>query len=219
MTHDDRSSRPGVVPPAPVLTDDEIARLEARNGLRQFDRMVQLIDAATAPGAPRFRLRPSTLMELNRFAVDGMMVAPGSFRLGPIGISGTQHQPPPAEEVPRHVDDMCDYVETQWSAPPVHLSAYLLWRLNWIRPFRDGNGRTSRAVSYLVLCARLGFRLPGTTTIPERIAANKTPYYTALDDADAAWKQGTVGVSTMESLLSDSLAAQLLEIHAAANSR
>jgi Fic family protein len=219
MGNDDRASRPGAVPTAPVLTDDEIARIEARNGLRQFDRMIEMIDAAIVPGAPRFRLRPSALMELNRYAVEGLMVAPGAFRHGPIGITGTEHQPPPAEDVPRHVDDMCEYVESHWDASPVHLSAYLLWRLNWIHPFNDGNGRTSRVVSYLTLCARLGMRLPGTNTIPERIAANKAPYYGSLDLADAAWQQGRLDVSAMEQLLSDNLAAQLVEIHQAATNR
>ena len=216
MGNDDRASRPGAVPVAPVLTADEIALIEARNGLRQFDRMVQMIDAAIAPGAPRFRLRPSTLMELNRVAVDGLMTAPGSYRLGPIAITGTHHQPPPPEDGPRTVDDMCEYVEDHWAAPPVHLSAYLLWRLNWIHPFRDGNGRTSRAISYLTLCARLGMRLPGTKTIPERIAVNKAPYYSGLDLADAAWKEQRVDVSAMEQMLSDHIAAQLVEIHQAA---
>jgi len=216
MSSDDRASRPGKIPAAPVLSDDEIARIEGRNGLRQFDRMVELIDAAVAPAAARFRVRHSTLMELNRIAVEGLMVAPGSYRLVAITITGTKHQPPPPEDVPKHVDDMCDYVETHWNATPVHLAAYLQWRLNWIHPFRDGNGRTSRAIAYLVLCARLAMRLPGTKTIPERIAANKKPYYAALDRADAAWKEGRVDVGEMEKMLGDHLAAQLVEIHQAA---
>jgi hypothetical protein len=124
MGQDDRASRPGAVPPAPTLTPDEVARTEARNGLRQFDYMIGLIEAAIKPEAPRFRLRPSTLMDLNRIAVDGLMQAPGSYRIGPIGISGTQHQPPPPEEVPGHVDAMCEYVQDAWDAKaPAHLSA------------------------------------------------------------------------------------------------
>jgi len=111
---------------------------------------------------------------------------------------------------------MCEYVEEHWDSTPVHLGAYLLWRLNWIHPFRDGNGRTSRAIAYLVLCARLAMRLPGTKTIPERIATTKQPYYTALDRADAAWTAGRVDVAAMEQLLSDHLAAQLVDIHYAA---
>ena len=38
-----------------------------------------------------------------------------------------------------------------------------------------GNGRTSRALSYLVMCARLGYRIPGTHTIPEQIVAIGNP--------------------------------------------
>lgn len=70
---------------------------------------------------------------------------------------------------------------------PIHLAAYVMWRLNWIHPFTDGNGRTSRALSYLVLCIRLKMLLPGRTTIPEQIEKDRTPYYKALEAADEAW--------------------------------
>jgi Fic family protein len=76
----------------------------------------------------------------------------------------------------------------------------------------DGNGRTSRVVSYLVLCAKLGYRLPGTKTIPERIAENKKPYYAALEQADRAWKDGRVDLSEMENLLQEHLEEQLADI-------
>jgi hypothetical protein len=167
----DRASQEGAIPELPSLSASEIALIEARNGLRQYDRMRDMIDAAVVPGA-RFRLRPSTMMELNRVAVEGLMVGPGSFRVVPITISHSKHTPPPPEEVPGHVDAMCEYIDDNWAQSPIHLAAYILWRLNWIHPFRDGNGRTSRATSYLVLCARLGYRLPGVRTIPERIAAS-----------------------------------------------
>ena len=46
-----------------------------------------------------------------------------------------------------------------------------LWvQLSW----RDA-GESARALSYLLLCARLGYRLPGKKTIREQIAADKTP--------------------------------------------
>lgn len=112
------------------------------------------------------------------------------------------------------VEEMCDYVNHNWnSKSPIHLAAYLMWRVNWIHPFAGGNGRTSRAVSYLVMCSRLGYRVPGTLTIPEQIVANREPYYAALDVADAAWVGGELDVSAMEKLLSEMLAAQLLSVH------
>ena len=43
------------------------------------------------------------------------------------------------------VEDMCDYVNENWEAKSaIHLAAYIMWRLNWIHPFADGNGRLSR---------------------------------------------------------------------------
>jgi Fic family protein len=87
-----------------------------------------------------------------------------------------------------------------------------MWRVNCIHPFTGGNGRTSRAVSYLVLCARLGYNLPGTVTIPDQIVSNRQPYYAALDAADAAWATGTLDVSVMEQLMAEMLANQLSSV-------
>jgi hypothetical protein len=89
---------------------------------------------------------------------------------------------------------------------------------NGLRPFVDGNGRTSRIMSYPVLCAKLGYRLPGTKTIPERIAESKKPYYAALESADMACNQGRVDVSAMEALLQGHLEAQLMAIRIQATS-
>src|SRR5260221_638598 len=122
-------------------------------------------------------------------------------------------QPPPSYLVPALIEDMCDYVNERFTeSSAVHLAAYVMWRLNWIHPFADGNGRTSRATSYMVLCLRLRERLPGSHTIPEQIVRNRGPYFAALDSADAAAQTGAVDVSKMEALLSDMLAAQLLSV-------
>ncbi len=108
---------------------------------------------------------------------------------------------------------MCEYVNSAWEdATALHLAAYVMWRVNWIHPFPNGNGRTARVVSYLVLCAKLGYRLPGLPTIPERIAADKQDYYTALDTVDEQWKVDVLDVSAMEHLLLGYLASQLVEV-------
>jgi Fic family protein len=88
-----------------------------------------------------------------------------------------------------------------------------MWRMNWVHPFYGGNGRTARAISYLALCVRLGFILPGEKTIPELIAEDKAPYYAALRSADSAWDSGKLDVSEMETLVARLLAAQLVQVH------
>lgn len=126
---------------------DQKAHLEARNGLRQFDELVKLVDKATDEG--HFKLRPSIVQSFQRIAIKDIYTCAGNYRTHPVSIKGTEHQPPDWREVPGLVEEMCDYVKANWStALPIHLSAYLMWRINWIHPFSGGNGRTSRAVSY-----------------------------------------------------------------------
>lgn len=88
-----------------------------------------------------------------------------------------------------------------------------MWRLNWIHPFTDGNGRTSRAISYLVLCVRLKALLPGKLTIPEQIEQDRTPYYKALEAADNAWERGKIDLTAMKQLLAAMLAKQLHAVY------
>ena len=138
----------------------------------------------------------------------------GTFRNGPVKIGGSRHTPPDFVAVAEEVERLCDYVNDNWQEKDgLHLSAYVLWRLNWIHPFADGNGRTARAISYVVLCTRLDGLLPGAPTIPDQIADDKKPYYAALETADEAWaKTGGVDVSTMEALLKGMLAKQLISV-------
>ena len=88
-------------------------------------------------------------------------------------------------------------------------AGYALWRINWIHPFDDGNGRTARAVAYLLLCARLHQELSGETTLIERLLFHKIRYWRALDAADAACEDGKVDVSVLVALLDELLQAQL----------
>jgi Fic family protein len=199
---------------AELITDpDEKAKAEARNGLRQFDAVIELIEYFLQPERG-FRLRPSHLLHLHRIALEGISSYAGNWRPAGIKIGGSQHEPIGAHLVPEEIEHMCDYINENWErSSPVHLAAYALWKLNWIHPFTDGNGRTARALSYLLLCVRLGYRLPGTNTIPEQISGDKNPYYKALEAADKAWKADKIDLSVLEELLAALLANQLVSVH------
>lgn len=216
--NDDRHSKVGTGPQT-ARTPKQKAAAEARNALRQFDKLKEMIEEALA--SERFRLRPSDLLELNRLAIENLEDGAGTYRTAPISIGKSKHTPPEAPRVPALVDDLCDFVNENFDAKSaLYLASFIMWRLNWIHPFPDGNGRTTRAVSYLVLCARLGYLVPGTKTIPEIIAGNKKPYYDALEDADKHCLSGRTNVTAMEELLHGALAKQLgSALDAAADAR
>ncbi|MGA8150261.1 MAG: Fic family protein [Terriglobales bacterium] len=199
---------------AELVTDpDEKARVEARNGLQQVDAVIELIEYFSDT-EHKFKLRPSQLLHLHRIALKGLSSYAGNFRPAGIEIRGSKHQPVGAHMVPEEVEHMCDYVNDNWEkSSPIQLGAYALWKLNWIHPFTDGNGRTARAISYLLLCLRLGYRLPGTNTIPDQISRDKNPYYKALEAADRAWAGKQIDLSVLEEYLAGLLANQLLSVH------
>lgn len=204
---------------APSLIDDETERAqrEALNAIDQFDRVLDYIDEVERGGRP-FRLRVSIIQELHRLALDGLSAYAGNWRPGGVRIGLSEHVPPGAHQVAGLMEEMCDWVVERWhAASPITLCAYVMWRLNWIHPFDDGNGRTSRAVAYLVLCAAAGSRFPGRITIPELIAADKRPYYSALEQVDASAKMGDADLSPMKSLLEGYLARQLTQAYEAAS--
>jgi Fic family protein len=196
-----------------LLTDpDEIARREAENGLRQFSLALEIIRERVKDPERPFRLRSSVILRLHKAALDGLHQLAGTWRNTPVTIGGSGHQPPEAAFVSEEVENLCGYVNDNWKEKSaVHLCAYVLWKLNWVHPFSDGNGRTARAVAYVVLSTKLDSLLPGSPTIPEQIAEDKQPYYTALEAADRMLKeQGKIDVSQLEAMLDRMLAKQLL---------
>jgi Fic family protein len=134
---DDRHS----IAELPELIDDpdEKARQEAENGVRQFNLAVEIIREHVQDPERPFRLRPRYLVQLNAEALKGIHSMAGTYRNGPIRIGKSRHTPPEAFMVAEEVAGMCDYVNNNWqNKDGLHLSAYVLWRLNWIHPFADG---------------------------------------------------------------------------------
>jgi Fic family protein len=213
MGEPEEGDRKSVAAPPQTETDpDAIARKEASNALLQVDELIKYIDAGISSNIS-FRLRPSVLLDLNRIVLEGVNPYAGNYRPAEIYITGSEHKPPPRAKVPEEVEELCEYVNTNFPIrPAIHLAAYVMWRMNWIHPFDDGNGRTARAGSYLVLNVKLGYRLPGKKSLVDFIVNDKRPYYAALEDADAAWRNGVIDVSTMERLLEDLLSAQLVSV-------
>jgi Fic family protein len=195
------------------MNELETAKLEAENGFRQLERAVDVIRYYLEPGKP-FSLRPSLILDMQKLAVEGLIANPGQWRKSPVGISQSKHTPPPPHLVDGLVTEMCEYVnDNRHTRNAFHLSAYVMWRHNWIHPFADGNGRTSRVLSYIVLSICAGYVLPGNPTIPEQIQKDRSGYFAALEAADESWQQNQNNdVTAMEELLKGMLAKQLLSV-------
>ncbi len=184
--------------------------LQEKNLSRQYDLLVNYIQLGIRLGphaADKY-----TLFALNHSAVAGISQLAGRYRQEPIYIGNSGHKPPRFEDVPDLVDRFLSFLYENWdNADAYTLAAYGLWRLNWIHPFIEGNGRTSRAISYYILCTKLGRLLPGDKIVPERIRASRDPYYKALRAADDAWDQGDLNLSEMSRYIASLVKAQITD--------
>jgi len=185
------------------------ARIQEQNLLRQYDLLVNCIEIGLSKGIEAFD--KYTLWSLNAAAVANIAQFGGRFRDVPIYVGN--HIPPHFDRVPNHVDQFLSMVHENWDLHdhPTILPAFALWRLNWIHPFVEGNGRTARAACYYLIFMRQGKLLPGRKTVPERIRENRNPYYAALAEADRHWAEGHFNVNALASYLEGLLGNQLSE--------
>ncbi len=186
------------------------AKVQEQNLLRQYDLLLNCIEIGLEKGIESFD--KYTLWALNAAAVANIAQFGGRYREEPIYVGN--HLPPHFKDVSNEMDRFISVIHENWDVlgHPTLLPAYALWRLNWIHPFVEGNGRTARAACYYLICMRQGRLLPGKKIVPERIRENRERYYAALEEADRHWNEGNFNVNALAEYLSDLLKGQLTEL-------
>lgn len=133
-----------------------------------------------------FNMSEDLIKAVHRIAMKNLLPDAGQYRKGDVEIKNSPHVPPSWMDVPAQMGTFVQYLQQNWDQKDlVHLSSFVMWRLNWIHPFSNGNGRSTRGLAYLVLCAKHGELLPAKSSVAQQIAENKQPYYDALKKADA----------------------------------
>ncbi len=179
--------------------------LEVANGNRQYDFLRSIVLASIQVGKPF--LSQHVMKALNFQAITCLHTNAGEYRPCPVKVG--EYQPPDHYRVSALMDDFVNTVNREWSGQdPVVLATYVLWRLNHIHPFINGNGRTARAASYFVLCIAAGGWLSGTTILPELLRQNRDEYVEALKAADSS-AAGALDLSILHNLMSRLLDEQL----------
>jgi len=199
----------------------EIETLNHANQVNVIEALVRLLTYHSPPSENGCDALPNVvaLLEIHRTGTLFLLERPGEFREVPVNLvrpDGTiAYEPPPWESVPALMAEFdTKLVELGRSGlHPLEVAAYALWRINWIHPFKNGNGRSARAFAYACLCLRFGFMLPGTRTILDLIMERKPDFELALASCDAAFREtGVENVSVLAEFLAPLLVEQLSPI-------
>lgn len=158
----------------------EMERLMALKGYsRAFERTLEMIGGA-APGG--LRLDEGDVLDLYEElwgpSVDAEVMTAAQlrgWRKEPVYIRGSDYVPPAPAKVPQLMRVWADAVNGL-DADPVSRAVVAHWGLVHVHPFMDGNGRLSRLLMNLVLCAA---GLPWTIIRAEE----RREYFGALEAA------------------------------------
>jgi Fic/DOC family len=176
------------------------------NGDRQFSFLQSLVGAAIA--SDQHFISDTLLKSLNFHAIACLHTSAGQYR--PCQVTVGAYVPPPEFQVPGLMENFINTVNRSWeTADPIGLSAFVLWRLNHIHPFINGNGRTARAAAYFVLCVKFGGWLKGTPILPARLKLNDPDYVAAIQAADVSLATGQLDLSALHTLISRLLSEQI----------
>ena len=138
------------------------------------------------------------IAEVHQILMDGLSTehegdfTPGQYREVNVNISKSQHVPPDFSVVAAQMEELIDFMN-QETGPQFDLLRVALahHRFVWIHPFRNGNGRTVRMLTYAMLI-KMGFRVnQGRLINPTAVFfANRDRYYENLSAADTLTDEG-----------------------------
>lgn len=200
----------------PILQDRGLSDLDAENHLlyktlesdnlnRYSSFLRSMVESAIASDQPW--VSEPLVKAINFRAVIGLHPEAGQWRTEPV-FAG-DFTPPDAGSVPRLMELAIDRINSAWNMDPVRLASFALWLINYIHPFRNGNGRTARAICYFILCMKLGGWLPGDAALMDYIRQGPTRahYVNALRRADEG------DINTLTQLLEVLLRRQIADAH------
>ena len=135
----------------------------------------------------------ATLMDHTPKPEVGGHLRPGWVRIGGVlgGYPPPAYVPPPAEEVPKLMEDLLEYINTT-NHHPVTAAAVAHVQFESIHPFRDGNGRAGRALVQTIL-RKGGITRYTTPPISAVLAFNRDSYIDALAESRFKGTAGSLG--------------------------
>ena len=144
-------------------------KLSAENLVRQYNFLDSIIVAAIETRQPM--ISTALIKALNYHAISCLHINAGEYR--PCEVQAGNYEPPRHFDVPELMNDFINRVNWIWEQVDTFmLAAFCLWRLNFIHPFINGNGRTARALCYFVVCVKSGGLIRGRPTLPDLIIEN-----------------------------------------------
>jgi Fic family protein len=132
-------------------------------------------------------------------------LTPGQYRNVEVTINKSSHKPPLCVQVSGYMDEMIDFINAERTQKDKMLAiAIAHHRFTWVHPYRNGNGRTVRLLTYAMLMSN-GFAVDHILNPTAVFCNDRDVYYKMLAEADTGTDTGLLVWSqyVLENLLSE----------------
>jgi Fic family protein len=166
---------------AEPLTRHIYAEVEVRN----YKKALDFIDRRKKKA---FKITTNDVLKIHKITASGLLPESktGAWRKNPVYIANENdkavYTAPPAAAAPGETQKLLDWLnEKSHVIHPVIAAAILHFQFVSIHPFADGNGRTTRLLTYLYLGLR-DYDLRGSLVLDTFYNTDKSGYYQALQN-------------------------------------
>lgn len=137
---------------------------------------------------------------------------PAGYRSAPVYINdqnGVVYTPPPAEMIQEMMNRLINFIQKS-ELHPVLKACIAHFYLVYVHPFSDGNGRTARALSYMMLL-RSGYDFFRYFSISDIVAQERGKYYRSMKNVELSDGDMTYFIDCYSGMLAR--AVQRMEEH------
>lgn len=169
----------------------EIREREGFVEIGNLEKALQFIEENREPIDERF------ICKLQKMAVEGLTregdPKAGRYRDVSISIAGSSHEPPDANDVPAQMRELVKFInkecDPQYDLLKVSVAHH---QFVWIHPFRNGNGRTARLLTYAMIVRLFNVRQPRLFNPTAVFCSDRNRYYKMLKVADSGNNEAMV---------------------------
>lgn len=177
-------------------TIDGTIKTSKEEQIKEFFNNQQALDFIEANISEGVAIDKTFISEFHKIVISGLDPSqegdytPGKYRATEVVINNSSHKPMLAVQVPEYMDELVTFINSERDQKYKLLAtAVAHHRFAWVHPFRNGNGRTVRLLTYGMLMSQ-GFAVNHILNPTAVFCNDRDIYYDKLAKADTGTDEG-----------------------------
>ena len=177
-------------------TIDGTIKTSKEEQIKEFFNNQQALDFIETNISEGVAIDKHFISEFHKIVISGLDPSqegdytPGKYRTTEVVINNSSHKPMLAVQVPEYMDELVTFINSERDQKYKLLAtAVAHHRFAWVHPFRNGNGRTVRLLTYGMLMSQ-GFAVNHILNPTAVFCNDRDIYYDKLAKADTGTDEG-----------------------------